>query len=885
VIIKCPVCNWESNSEETLFGLLVCSCCHITSVMPEARTIPLLVRPPGQDVQKAGEIPLGIEFTDKYRLLRVLGTGEGGSQFLARGQMTGRTLSVEFLRAPEQSGELDRFVQEAKSLSLVRHPCVLEVVEGGEMGGYPYLVSEHNEGGSLAQVISKQVRPERDWAVRCIVDVLDGVAACHEGGVVHGGLCPERIVVSPSVRARIAKPGLANEIELITGGAPCAVDPVKHRDYCSPDQREGLEATPASDIYSAGAILRELLTGVRPAIPDDRETPESRSGHDECRPLDARVAPLPGELGALVDRAMSSNPDDRPTTAAEFAEALRRIAGLPPITDTPRPPVNTTPPLEIPKPLPTGARASRSSTSRPLLTSRWIALTVVVAAILSTKWMTSVWTPSVYMPKYVPDAAPVRQPFVVDMVEIRTLFENRQFSKLTAILEGYQAKVEKDPCWESCVCDAFNVFDVSTPSYRELLDSWVKAEPQNRTALTARAVYEEHLGWKSRGTKWARDTTEAQFAGMRAHFESAVSDASAALRINPRTLVAHTILMHTNACSGDKATGRVLVEKALRAFPDSFAIRMIHMNCITPRWGGSYEAMVRFALESAPHASRNPLLKTLPGTIRSDQASMAKINNEPARALELHDKALAYGENVFALEGLAEAYRDNKIYDKALSTVDRALALRPNWRACHALRSEILFEMERLEESLAALKEGERIGGPFCKEVIDTKEWVGEALVAEGHELFRKPDLVRAIDKYTWALRFFPDNPQALCWRGIAYDRTGRREAALADLCKAINLDPKLYDAYGGLGNLYLKQGRFDESIEVWTKFLRLDPGNADAYLERAGTCYRKRDLARALADAKKSCELGNSNGCKLAEHLDPRPARRRATAPAPAKQ
>jgi len=178
------------------------------------------------------------------------------------------------------------------------------------------------------------------------------------------------------------------------------------------------------------------------------------------------------------------------------------------------------------------------------------------------------------------------------------------------------------------------------------------------------------------------------------------------------------------------------------------------------------------------------------------------------------------------------------------------------------LRSRILFRQEKWDAALEALQILQQNGARDTGNADEIRRWEGSQLVDKGHAAF-KTDLGRAIELYTLALRFDPDNAKAYCWRGIAYQRSGQPERALNDLQQAIAINPHLY-----LDDLLLKQGRLDEIIAAWDRLLQLEPDNAKAHMERGGTYYRKRDLAAALQDATRACELGHKEACRLVQRL-----------------
>jgi tetratricopeptide (TPR) repeat protein len=453
--------------------------------------------------------------------------------------------------------------------------------------------------------------------------------------------------------------------------------------------------------------------------------------------------------------------------------------------------------------------------------------------------------------------------YEANVIKARELFESRQFQELTLLLEKYQTACEQDIRWEFAVADGLDVFYDTKPSYRILLDEWVQASPKSWVPLIARANYYVALGWKARGAESAGETSENQFRQMRDNFSVAVRDATAALRIKPRLWFAYDTLIRVNKSKGDQEAGILLVRKALENFPDSYIIRRQHLMSLTPRWGGSYAAMEQFAKEAAPYVPKNPILKTLPGFVFWDQARLIDRNERSQPSIELFEKALTYGENQDFLYDLAETYLRNQMHVKALRTVERAIALRPQLAQGYGLHAEIFSAMERWEDTQRELEKIEQISGSDSDAVAEARQGVSSRIVLQGHKEFRANNFTKAVGKYTLALQFFPKNAEAYCWRGVAHNSMGKLDVSLSDLQKAISLDPRLYDAYKGLDDLLIKQGRLDEIIEYWGRFLLLEPRNANAYLERSGTFIHKKELVSALKDAMRACTLRNFQGCQ----------------------
>ena len=450
-----------------------------------------------------------------------------------------------------------------------------------------------------------------------------------------------------------------------------------------------------------------------------------------------------------------------------------------------------------------------------------------------------------------------------DVGKVRVLFESRQFASLTALLERYQASCDRDIRYEYAAHNGFVAFAAHVPSDKALFDEWVRSDPRSWVPLTARATYYKSSGLKARGSQWAKDTTYEQFERMGENFTLAVRDLEASLRIRPRQLYAYVSLMEISQNIGDQERGTLLAVTALRFYPDSYLIRHRRMIALMPRWDGSYDAMERFARESASYAAKNPRLKLLPGYIPWEQGRMAASDGDYPKAIAFFENALSYGVSWDFLYDLADCYYRAKMYDEALATLDRAMAFNPNSADGFGLRSKVSFARRDLDQALMSLERMERTRGLGPGQASEIRVWESRRLVSDGHALFNK-DLPGAIEKYTLAIRFHPKNADAYCWRGIANGRAGKPESAVADLRQAMDLNPRLFSAYKALDDVLYKQGRLDEIVASWTRLLELEPGNDNAYVERSGAYSRKKDKESAIRDLNRACGMGNNQACYL---------------------
>ena len=211
-----------------------------------------------------------------------------------------------------------RFEFEARSAAALNHPNIVVVHDGGDHRGVPYLVMERLPGASLADAIASGPMPP-DTVRRVLVDVLSGLSAAHAAGILHRDVKPANILFGRSGESKIADFGIAKSgrTDLTRVGQM-----VGTMAYLSPERVAGRPATPADDLYAAGVVGYEALTGRMP-FPQAEPAALVRAIADGDLPPLAAVRPdVDPVLTGVIDRAMSSDPAQR------FASAEAMRAGL-----------------------------------------------------------------------------------------------------------------------------------------------------------------------------------------------------------------------------------------------------------------------------------------------------------------------------------------------------------------------------------------------------------------------------------------------------------------------------------------------------------------------------------------------------------------------------
>ena len=278
----------------------------------------------------------GRRLTDRYLLEEELGAGGMGGLWLARDEVLGRQVAVKVLHEhlAEDDDLLERFRQEAVAAARLSHPTVVRVFDTGIDDGTCFIVMELVEGTSVSDVLAERGPMRPAEAARIVRSVLQALAHAHREQVIHRDVKPGNILMGKDGVVKLADFGIA-KTAFAGGDLTTTGNLLGTSRYLSPEQVTGGEIDARSDLYAAGVVLYELLTG-RP--PFDAEThiatATMRLTTDPAPPRSLRPS-IPRPLEAVVMKALARDPADRFQTADEMSAALERAAP----TAESRPPV------------------------------------------------------------------------------------------------------------------------------------------------------------------------------------------------------------------------------------------------------------------------------------------------------------------------------------------------------------------------------------------------------------------------------------------------------------------------------------------------------------------------------------------------------------------
>jgi eukaryotic-like serine/threonine-protein kinase len=267
----------------------------------------------------------------RYQIQGLLGRGAMGEVYRARDPVIDRSVAIKIMRRELTTGSgseqlLERFRREARAAGRRFHPNIVAIWDFGDDNGRPFLVMELVDGRGLDQIIKSSGRLELSRGVPIIMQVLSALGFAHENGIVHRDIKPSNIMVLQNDHVKVADFGIAridaSEFTIVGDllGTPA---------YMAPEQLTGGAVDHRTDLFAAGVILFEMLTGVKPfrgkSITEIMSYMEKR-GPEDIRALNPAV---PDPLKRVIIKSVAFDAAQRYSDAAQFSQAIAEAVPAP----------------------------------------------------------------------------------------------------------------------------------------------------------------------------------------------------------------------------------------------------------------------------------------------------------------------------------------------------------------------------------------------------------------------------------------------------------------------------------------------------------------------------------------------------------------------------
>ena len=260
----------------------------------------------------------------KYQIIELIGEGAMGVVYKARDPALDRIVAIKVMNESiaAQPNLRDRFLREAKSAGSLQHPNVVTIHDLGETDGHLFIAMEFIEGVDLEHLIGVSDSLGLQAKLDIIIDVLHGLAYAHRRGIVHRDIKPANIRVGEDGRAKIMDFGVAHLVSstMTSTGAILGTP-----SYMAPEQIAEGKTSAATDIFTAGAVLYQILTMMRPFDAPTIENLLFRIVTEKPRPVSELMPGLPVALDHIVQKAMAKEPSQRYRSALDMANDLTSV--------------------------------------------------------------------------------------------------------------------------------------------------------------------------------------------------------------------------------------------------------------------------------------------------------------------------------------------------------------------------------------------------------------------------------------------------------------------------------------------------------------------------------------------------------------------------------
>ncbi len=320
---RCPVCHEE-------FGENDQRCSH------DSTLVFVTDAGPGSEPRPSQEPHIGTVLDGKYRIDALLGRGGMGAVYQGTHVQLDRTVAVKLMLESvlAMAGGYERFKREARAIARLKHANIVTIYDfGGGPETGAYLVMEHLEGRTLAQILRQEGAQPPEFAIAVMRQVCSAVHAAHEAGILHRDLKSENIFLEGDVKD-------ASHVKVLDFGIAKLLDTTDRTNqnlteegaiigtpgYMSPEQAAGGAADVRSDVYSLGCILYETLTGRLPFTAPTIPALLQRYLRESPTPPSVYAPAIPPDLDQIILHALGKWPEDRYQTVRELEAALAKTA-------------------------------------------------------------------------------------------------------------------------------------------------------------------------------------------------------------------------------------------------------------------------------------------------------------------------------------------------------------------------------------------------------------------------------------------------------------------------------------------------------------------------------------------------------------------------------
>ena len=271
---------------------------------------------------------------DRYEIESRVGRGGMADVLLARDLLLDRPVAIKVLFAEFATDPnfVERFRREAQAAANLNHPNIVGVYDWGKYGGTYFIAMEYVQGRTLADIVQSNGRVSAVQAAEIASEVAAALGFAHRNGVVHRDIKPANILIGSSGQVKVADFGIARAMNSAADSNLTQVGLVMGTaTYFSPEQAQGAQPDPRSDLYSLGIVLYEMVGGKPPFSGDNPVSIAYKQVHEAPRPLNQLAPDVPKPFEAIVAKLLAKNPAHRYPDGEALRDDLRRFRNGEPV--------------------------------------------------------------------------------------------------------------------------------------------------------------------------------------------------------------------------------------------------------------------------------------------------------------------------------------------------------------------------------------------------------------------------------------------------------------------------------------------------------------------------------------------------------------------------
>jgi predicted Ser/Thr protein kinase len=268
---------------------------------------------------------IGDVLAERYEILELVGSGGMSNVFKAHDRLLERNVALKVLHPHygEDEEYVQRFRHEARAVAQLSHPNIVTVIDRGEADGHQFIVFEFVDGENLKELVQRTGALPARRAVELGIAIADALAFAHEHELVHRDVKPQNVLLNGEGEAKVTDFGIARSLD-VEHGVTQTGTVLGTSNYLSPEQASGKSVTPATDVYSLGIVLYELLTGDVPFPGENFVAVAMKHLNEPAPDVLERRPDVPIRLAATIDRALAKDPEERFPSMGALSSELRQ---------------------------------------------------------------------------------------------------------------------------------------------------------------------------------------------------------------------------------------------------------------------------------------------------------------------------------------------------------------------------------------------------------------------------------------------------------------------------------------------------------------------------------------------------------------------------------